>query len=90
MLLGDGEKMEKVMAEWQPIETAPMGEYAPSILLAHVGYKTITLAGWNPFYEKWQVPSDCEAGDMYDRDFFTHWMPLPEPPLTHREKKGAE
>lgn len=63
---------------WQPIETAPKN--GTSILLGATDLKTITLACWLDAYKKWATISEQDCPDSYQFDFFTHWMPLPEPP----------
>ena len=65
------------MGEWKPVSFAPRDRL---ILLAHVKYPSITLAGWSDYYQKWSVPSDSESGDMYPEEYFTHYMELPAPP----------
>lgn len=74
------------MAEWQPIETAPSAEedFGRRVIIFDPRLKEpvqITLAdgGW------WRYRKERDGATSP-----THWMPLPEPPLTHREKKGAE
>jgi len=62
---------------WHPIDAAPRdGRY---VLLAnrwqavHIGFYDVT----RPRGRRWCVEG---FGDSHD-DFFTHWMPLPAPPV---------
>ncbi len=62
---------------WYPIETAPKD--GRSLLLVDVTSHTYFSAHWNG--GTWEC---CETGDTAYRGF-THWMPLPHPPI---EEKG--
>ena len=68
------------MSGWQPIETAPKdGTY---ILLHNdrlLGppYIAQWCAEYPDFGECWLGPADIS---LHNPIFFTHWMPLPEPP----------
>jgi hypothetical protein len=70
---------------WKPIETAPMGEFVLAvgndgvvIIVRLMRDDDVSLAAY------W---SDDKYG-YYHLDAFTHWMPLPAPPL--REKLSVE
>lgn len=59
---------------WQPIETAPKD--GRGILVAK-GF-SIYVVNWDPFYEWWYVCSNI----ILRANTPTHWMPLPEPPIS--------
>lgn len=63
------------MSEWQPIETAPKD--GRQVLIACPEY--IHIAFWNG--------ASWDDGDFQDNlgTFWTHWMPLPNPPATEKE-----
>ena len=68
------------MTEWQPIETAPRD--GTCILLGcftveNPNYQV--TAFWNPDFFLGS-PWDSPDGTAWAADYFTHWMPLPEPP----------
>lgn len=68
------------MSEWQPIETAPKEEYRSILVCTHSrtrnGYQCDVV-----YWVDWDERSGWWNGEYrYDPDFFTHWMPLPEPP----------
>lgn len=72
---------------WQPIETAPKGEFRtvkvgnkggervvsmPRLILAPTSDGNIVITYWNDRSGRWS---------MFSKDHPpTHWMPLPEPP----------
>ena len=66
------------MANWQPIETAPLGEntdYGPGILIW-------TGISMYVAQHAWDDPDGTHVffdGDIGHRNA-THWQPLPEPP----------
>jgi len=67
-----------MMADWQPIETAPKD--GTPVLLGREFDTHVALAEWDdeampPF--QWRVP-DTEIA--YHAKGYTHWMPLPAPP----------
>ena len=70
-------ELEVIMDEWQPIETAPRN--GREILIATRSYLGgVVTVRWEadvptPTFMDWD-------GDSYQDA--THWMPLPEPPLT--------
>ena len=64
--------------EWRPIETAPRDG---TVIIAYggdLGYENPTVAsvawddGWH--LDQWETPENSANP--------THWMPLPEPPVT--------
>lgn len=68
------------MSEWQPIETAPRD--GDMILLWNGRGKGegMFVGAWVLFDED---PSEylwLADGLYHDDDYFTHWMPLPDPP----------
>lgn len=70
------------MSEWKPIETAPKNgrEFlAVNARAASVGYRVVYFDGDAKEPYIWHV-EDAAEGFNHHRDFFTHWMPLPEPP----------
>lgn len=68
---------------WQPIETAPKDER--NILAIRFGEEcnpSYRVVYWDTEAEAphmWHV-EDAADGFNVHQDFFTHWMPLPEPP----------
>lgn len=80
------------MSEWQPIETAPKDGRSilvfgwPSNLEVNgnvlVSYKRAAIysASWDEIDEAF-----CLSGGSWLGPFVkpTHWMPLPEPPVSH-------
>lgn len=61
-------------SEWQPIETAPK-DGTPIIAYPHTDGGGVGLAIWsNMTTGQWR--------SEYDREWPTHWMPLPKPPAT--------
>lgn len=75
---GDG----VVVPEWQPIETAPKD--GTDILLCDVRAQNIIMvAGWH--YDDGGFPWHTQDG-QYNKDAFTHWMPLPAAPQSGGDK----
>lgn len=70
------------MAKWQPIETAPKDG---TLILIYEKGGRIQVAKWlldGPGY-CWCVQlTQVLSGDTYPTTDVTHWMPLPEPPMT--------
>ena len=72
------------MSAWQPIETAPKDGtsilvYGPDIRQPFY----MDVCAWPPNWEgKWPV-----AYMAYAAGEPTHWMPLPQPPLTDEVQK---
>lgn len=67
------------MSEWQPIETAPKDENT-YVLACRAGSKIPAVLGWD---------GDGEEGHWYwfngvfrEDVIPTHWMPLPDPPVS--------
>ena len=72
--------------EWQPIDTAPKGNYRnvkcgkgwdkavyePVYILVPTSDDKITMSYWVPTQERWSMFTKKTPP--------THWMPLPEPP----------
>ena len=71
--------------EWQPIETAPKGNYKtvnikngvrelyePEYILAPTSDGRVTMTYWVPHAERWTMFSKKNPPK--------HWMPLPKPP----------
>jgi hypothetical protein len=88
------------MAEWQPIETAPMdGTYV--LALVNAPGVTPAVAKWETYPEglgstprsQWRIreAEDFGTDDEWREDWIearyepTHWMPLPKPPLMTEE-----
>ncbi len=75
------------MTEWQPIETAPKD--GSSILIVYIcpldGPLVKEAQWWKRWYtdetnQGWMLANlDEEYGDYIEP---THWMPLPEPPVS--------
>lgn len=88
--------MGVLMSEWQPIETAPkdgteidlwheeFGRYSD----CHWGlpehccgeYGRYCDSDWHAMKEGWIMSI---LNELLDADSFTHWMPLPAPPITN-------
>ena len=62
--------------KWQPIETAPT-DGTPFLAIMHDGKQGV-VAFYNESYIVGSL--DCSYCESYERDDFTHWMPLPEQP----------
>jgi len=72
------------MAEWQPIESAPMDwtdvlVFSPSHEDTNTG--GVFCAWYDPEAEGWYAH---QAQDLFGLEP-THWQPLPEPPTTKGE-----
>ena len=65
----------KAEREWQPIESAPRKRLY-FILARDSATQMFASVYW---YNKENVWVDYE-GEYYMENYFTHWMPLPEPP----------
>ena len=77
-------------SEWKPIETAPKdgtwidlwGFFEPKDYVSHYPAGRWTNMAWQE--NAWRLPSvfsDGRPGDSMEHIIFTHWMPLPEPPM---------
>ncbi len=67
--------------DWIPVsERLPVS----GLVLACTPENVMVLAGWCEKEEQWIVPEwfGGANGGNRPRDFFTNWMPLPEPPST--------
>lgn len=67
--------------EWQPISTAPKDGTRIIIGTKVIdGSKGRVFFHW--FYEcgEWGDTDDVAEDVLYDGEFISHWMPLPEPP----------
>jgi hypothetical protein len=68
--------------EWQPIETVPMNTYVLVFMNGDMFKGKLEEEG---IYKNWDFPfadahgCGCCAGC---KDYPTHWVPLPEPPVT--------
>ncbi len=73
------------MSEWQPIGTAPKGEYI-LVYRAGLGPKAVssTMIGFRKTATKWWPDSLCGRGAA------THWMPLPTPPVGNELAQADE
>jgi hypothetical protein len=65
------------MSTWQPIETAPRDDTV--ILIA--GREGISTAQWKERRREWQVYTS-ENGWQECEVWPTHWMPLPDAPVS--------
>ena len=66
--------------EWQPIETAPKDG---TLIIVHTYTGNTTIAWYYKETGLW--PHDepySEDGEPCNVGYPTHWMPLPEPPVT--------
>ena len=72
---------QAIPAGWQPIETAPMGEYDTVILgfaPDEEGYSPVSREGmWNATLGRWSSVMDPGWKDSPQP---THWIPLPTAP----------
>jgi hypothetical protein len=77
-------------SQWQPIETAPKDGDCILLLSAHKGEGvSYRVAYWDEEgrkYFQWHVDDSADGFNHHD-NFFTHWMPLPQPPKA-MSKKG--
>lgn len=70
-------------AGWQDISTAPKDE--SSILVADARVKElIQVVFW--YHTNTKFPWQTDDGIGYAEGRFTHWMPLPAPPVTRHER----
>ena len=93
------------MSDWQPIETAPRNGtpvllWSPSVIDEILG-RPIPLSGhWreressggHKLNGRWQVAEwdpVCDKFQTCEPLGFTHWMPLPEPPLPTQETSNG-
>jgi hypothetical protein len=71
--------------QWQPIETAPKDNSAVLVYVPMRSVKFMATAFWDTVAGEWRVawtglhnkPSVIKDPEP------THWMPLPEPPITN-------
>ena len=75
------------MTDWQPIETAPIGQY---VLVAFNWKKGST---WYDPSEDWNIQCGTYVGGQYVENIYLDlnemdamWMPLPPPPANGEEK----
>jgi hypothetical protein len=70
------------MSEWQPIETAPKDGFGKGIFTGTKGPMVLVTDGTGPYIAFWNGRS-WDDGDYHDDlGEMTHWMPLPEPPIS--------
>lgn len=62
---------------WQPIETAPKDG---TKVLVYTEYGRTFVAAWWEDYDDWRYHYEGYVTKP------THWMPLPEPPITDRQQ----
>lgn len=74
----DIERLQALIPQWQPIETAPKDGTEVLVTNAQSGAASVVL--WNDGDP--MVGWMSLDGPIYDMYFFSHWMPLPEPPET--------
>lgn len=78
------------MSEWQTIDTAPKGYPAleePSewfLAYGKHGPKDFRIAVIRRIFGVGFGPWQCTGDAYYTADFYSHWMPLPEPPSGER------
>ncbi len=87
--------MEERLAGWQPIETAPIGDWSWPLLTCRMG-ETMQCFGdqlVNGYAEPpeaayWNEHGDCWTPIQRPHDVWepTHWMPLPPPPATEEPR----
>jgi hypothetical protein len=69
---------------WQPIETAPKDGTAILVRVPNYAYdssETMTVVRWR--HECWELTRGGSYAEDHDLNATpTHWMPLPEPPVT--------
>lgn len=68
--------------EWQPIETAPKdgNEFLVALWGEDFGTVQLAVVFWND--NNPTFPWCTADGPGYHLDAATHWMPLPNPPVT--------
>lgn len=69
------------MTDWQAIETAPK-DGTDILVFTRIepeGVEVQQVAHWDGGDDE-QYPWQVSDGSAYNRDMFTHWMPLPTPP----------
>ena len=72
------------MSAWMPIDSAPKDGRTFLAVNAEKPSVTYRVVYFDEDAKKpycWHV-EDARAGFEHHSDFFTHWMPLPEPPVT--------
>lgn len=79
-----------MMAEWQPIETAPLNEsvliFIPSPVAEHYGppvYRGLCVMGANGVDRVWKVTGLHFGSDCGVEYWPSHWIPLPAPPIRY-------
>lgn len=81
---------ERVLPEWQPIETAPKN--GTRILLIRIGYDDAAICGsWDFYNEDYAWQDDARHFDFIGYPP-THWMLLPKPSakLPEQKKEGTD
>ena len=73
-------------SEWQPIETAPRdgGDFLASNFEVYGGFAQVVF--WSDDRRMFTV-KDGDFG--YGAKFFTHWMPLPNPPKPEHSRSRS-
>ena len=83
------DQLEAAMPAWKPIETAPKGYPALEessewfIALSAKKYDGPTSSNASVIRRVFNIgfgPWEGSGGEYYKKDYFTHWMPLLEPP----------
>jgi hypothetical protein len=71
------EALDELLPRW-----IPTGERLPDELdtVILTDGEWVTFGSWSEAYNRWYVEEDAEANGPAERERFTHWMPLPEPP----------
>jgi hypothetical protein len=76
------------MSEWQPIETAPKD--GTDILVADYrvagGFMNVVAYTDEDFPNVWETQEFL----AYHHEAFTHWMPLPNPPITNPRDHSSQ
>lgn len=74
------------MTDWQPIETAPKDGNCLLLWFAAEGCKPWSdVCYWEDEWGSdnagsWVLSCECEHSCARPQGYYTHWMPMPEPP----------
>ncbi len=75
------------MSEWQPIETAPRDGTGIIVTDARVMHWT-QIVFWDEEVAGPYVWARDDTDNHWHRDMFTHWMPIPDGPVSTSGERG--